>query len=142
LTATWKITFDDWIPAYGLDLGGYNTRWFGYHEKFNMYTATDTSAVPTSGVIHGYTLFRVLWELDWIEKNWPNTIDTTAFTMTGSSQGCAAVFLHTTIYPWKYAAAIAQDGKFNMASPNDDNPDCKYNDNNSRQNRNTCDVGK
>lgn len=128
IDSSWKISFDDWVPAYGLDSTGYNTRWFGYHEKFDVYGVTKDSPTPKTGKIKSYTLNRVLWELNWIDKKWPGTLDSQRIYLNGSSQGCAAVLLNSVLFPSKYAAGVVQDGKFNMASPNDDNPDCKYND--------------
>lgn len=129
---SWKIGFDDWIPAFNLDAkAGFNTRWLGYHEKFNIYKAKKNDPPPTSGVVRAYTYHRVRWELDWIRKTWPNTLDTQRIYLIGNSQGCAGVILHTMLNPQLYAAANLSESRFWVSAPDDDNPNCKFNDNGS-----------
>lgn len=125
---SWKISFDDWFPNFNLGDTGYNSKWFGYHEKFDVYNATTSSPTPTSGTVRSYTYKRVKWEFNWIKKNWPGTIDTNSVYLVGSSQGCAGVWLNSMLDAKTFAAGNATDGKLNMDAPNDDNPECKYND--------------
>ena len=47
----------------------------------------DESPTPASGIIKPYTYDRVYWEMNWIQKKWPGSIDTTRIYMSGSSQG-------------------------------------------------------
>lgn len=124
---TWKISFDDWIPAYHFDPAGYNTRWLGYHENLDIYFDDKNSLPPTSGVIRAYTYYRVKWELAWIKSNWPNTIDSTREYLVGSSQGCAGVLIHSMLDPSLYCAGNLSDPKFNVAAGEDTNPSCKFN---------------
>ncbi|HYV91874.1 MAG TPA: hypothetical protein VE978_08825, partial [Chitinophagales bacterium] len=126
---TWKISFDDWIPAFEFDPSGFNTRWFGYNEHFNIYEDDNNSPSPTSGVIHAYTYYRIKWELAWIKNRWPNTLDSTRQYLIGASQGNAAVLIHSILDPSLYSAGNLNDPKFNVAAGDDTNPDCKYNNN-------------
>lgn len=128
IDSSWKISFDDWIPNFQFSSTGYHTRWFGHHENFDVYKATVQTAPPTSGVIKAYTVRRIRWELDWILSRWPNAIDTNRLYLVGSSQGTAAVWSQAMIYPLRYAAGGATDGRMNMNAPDDSNPDCKYNE--------------
>lgn len=129
---SWKISFDDWIPATGIDPGGTNTRWLGYVESLNIYKADGQSLPPVSGVVRGYTLARVNWELDWILSKWNTpgglTIDTNRMYLVGASQGCAAVLLLSMITPWKFAAGNMTVPKYDLTAPEDANPDCKFNE--------------
>lgn len=124
---TWKISFDDWIPAFQFDPLGYNTRWLGYNENLDIYTDDKNSPPPTSGVVRAYTYFRLKWELGWIRKNWPNTLDSSRQYMVGSSQGCAGVLVHAMIDPTLHTAGNLSDPKFNVAAGEDTNPDCRFN---------------
>jgi hypothetical protein len=127
VTNSWKISFDDWIPAYGLDSTGYNTRWFGYSEKLDIYSVTDDFPTAKNVIIKAYTYYRIKWENKWVQTTWPNAIDTTKLYLVGSSQGCAAVLVNSMIDPHLYAAGNLSDGKFNISAPDDSNPECKYN---------------
>jgi len=124
---TWKISFDDWIPAYKFDPSGFNTRWFGFNENFNLYDDDNDSPPPTTGVVRAYTYHRVKWEIAWIKNRWPNTLDSAREYLIGSSQGCAAVLINSMIDPSLYCAGNLNDPKFNVAVGEDTNPDCKYN---------------
>lgn len=127
-TNSWKVTFDDWIPAFKNEPLGDNTRWLGYSDKLDIYKYDKNTPPPTSGTIKCYTYYRINWELGWMQRNWPNTIDTTKIYLSGSSQGCSGVFTHCLIDPSKFAAGESTDGKFNMNAPDDANPECKFNE--------------
>lgn len=125
---SWKIGFDDWIPAFNFDSkAGFNTRWLGYHENFNIYKAKKNDPPPTSGVIRAYTYYRIRWELDWILRTFPNTIDTQRIYLIGNSQGCAGAILLSMLEPNRFAAANLSESRFWVAAPDDDNPNCKFN---------------
>ncbi|MEO5675184.1 MAG: T9SS type A sorting domain-containing protein [Chitinophagales bacterium] len=128
---TWKISFDDWIPAYNLDSTGNNTRWFGYNEYLDIYKIDKSAPSPDSGVIRAYTYYRTKWELSWIKKTWPNTLDTSREYLVGSSQGCAAVLVHSMVDPLIYSSGNLSDTRFNISAPDDANPSCKYNESGS-----------
>ncbi len=128
LGSCWKLTFDDWIPAFQWKPEGANTRWLGYHEDIDIYTVSDKSAPPTSGRIKAYTFHRIVWTLGWIQQYWPGSIDSTRIYLTGSSQGAGGALLQAVLNPQAIAAINITDGKFNLAAPDDSNPDCKYNE--------------
>ncbi|MCS6916185.1 MAG: T9SS type A sorting domain-containing protein [Chitinophagales bacterium] len=128
IDSSWKISFDDWIPNFNFSSSGYHTRWFGHHEKFDVYKATVLDPPPLSGVVKAYTLRRIRWELDWILSRWPNAIDSNRLYLIGSSQGTAAVWSQALVYPHRYACGSATDGKLNMNAGEDSNPQCKYNE--------------
>jgi hypothetical protein len=132
LENSWKISFDDWIPAFNLDPNGANTRWLGYHENMNIYTVSMNSPPPISGIVRAYTQTRVKWELNWILSKWNTdsytTLDTSRMYLVGTSQGCAGAICLTMAEPWKYAATSLTVPKYNLMAPEDDNPDCKFND--------------
>jgi hypothetical protein len=136
IDTAWKISFDDWIPAFGIDPEGTNTRWLGYVESFDVYKTQLNAPPPVTGTVRGYTLARINWELDWIFGKWNTSSYTTLnderIYLTGSSQGTAAVLLLSLTEPWKYAAASLQVPKYNLTAPDDDNPDCKFNDDGSQ----------
>jgi hypothetical protein len=134
MDSAWKITFDDWIPNYYFSSTGSNTRWYGYNEHFNIYNSKVDDPSPTTGINKAFTFYRVNWELDWIMEKWKGTFDTSSIYLIGSSQGCGAVWLHSTLNPEKFAAANATDGRLSLDSPDDDNPDCKYNDGGTARN--------
>ncbi|MCY7409227.1 MAG: hypothetical protein LH473_03065, partial [Chitinophagales bacterium] len=75
ITGSWKISFDDWIPAYGLDSTGYNSRWLGYSDSLDIYSVTDKSPEMKGGIVKAYTYYRLKWENYWVNKTWPNAID-------------------------------------------------------------------
>ncbi|MCS6991017.1 MAG: hypothetical protein NZL95_04075 [Chitinophagales bacterium] len=128
IDSSWKISFDDWIPNFNFSANGFNTRWLGHHENFDVYKASPQDAPPVSGVIKAYTVRRIRWELNWILSRWPNAIDTNRLYLVGSSQGTAGVWSQLLAYPTAYACGGATDGKLNMAAADDSNPDCKYNE--------------
>jgi hypothetical protein len=132
LDDAWKITFDDWIPAYGFDSNGANTRWLGYVESLDIYDVNISTPAPDSGIVKGYTLTRVNWELKWILDKWNsgngNTIDTNRFYLIGTSQGCAGVLLLSMTNPGRFAAGTMTVPKYDLTAPEDSNPDCKFNE--------------
>ncbi|MBA3648041.1 MAG: T9SS type A sorting domain-containing protein [Chitinophagales bacterium] len=127
LDNTWKISFDDWIPAFTIDIAGDNTRWLGYDNKIDIYTITKKSTPPTSGTVKAYTYHRIHWEFDWIQQTFPQTINTNRCYLLGESQGCSGVLINSVLNPTMFAAGSCTDGKFNLDAPDDDNPVCKYN---------------
>ncbi len=131
IDSAWKINVDDWIPNFNFSATGTNTRWLGYHEKFDVYKSKVTDSPPTSGVVRAYTYRRIRWELDWIIARWPNAVDTNRIYLVGSSQGTAGVWAHCLIDPARFAAGSATDGRMQIGSEEDSNPACKYNDNGS-----------
>ncbi len=129
---SWKIGFDDWIPSFNFDAkAGFNTRWFGYSEFFDVYKTKKNTTPPSTGVVKAYTYHRLLWELDWILRTFPNSIDTTRMYLVGNSQGCAAVILLSMLNPDRFAASNLSESRFWVAAPDDANPDCKFNEGNS-----------
>ena len=128
MTNTWKICFDDWIPAFGIDARtGDNTRWLGYSQYTDIYKINLDSPPPTTGIIKGYTFHRVDWEYEWILKNWPGAIDTNKIYLLGDSEGTGSVMLHSQVEPNRWAACISANPKFNLNAPQDYNSDCRYN---------------
>ena len=128
MSYTWKIAFDDFIPAFGIDpKTGDNTKWFGYNQYIDIYKITNNSPPPTTGVVKAYTFNRVDWEWGWILKKWPNSIDTTRAYLIGDSEGTGSVMLHSQVEPQKWAGCIFTNPKFNLNAPQDYNPACKYN---------------
>ena len=135
MTNTWKVSIDDWIPAFGIDpKEGDNTKWFGYDDILNIYRVFNKSPAPTTGVIRAYTYNRVDWTYEWIIKNWPGAIDTTKTYLIGDSEGTGSVMLHSQVEPQRWAGCIFTNPKFNLNAPPDYNPDCKYNEGGSGRN--------
>ncbi|MDW8392733.1 MAG: T9SS type A sorting domain-containing protein [Chitinophagales bacterium] len=127
----WKVTVDDWLPAFKLSPEGGNSRWLGYHEGLDVYSLSSASLPPQSGVVKAHTFRRVEWTLNWIIRNWPGAIDTTRMYLNGVSMGCGGALLHAMVRPERYVGAILSDGKFNINSLEDSNPNCKFNEGNS-----------
>ncbi|MCS6991016.1 MAG: T9SS type A sorting domain-containing protein [Chitinophagales bacterium] len=124
----WKVTLDDWIPAFKLNPEGANTRWLGYHEAVDIYNLNSATLPPTSGIIKAYTFHRVEWTLRWIISNWPGAIDTNRMYLNGVSMGCGAALLLATLRPERYVGAVISMAKYNLNAPDDSNPDCKFNE--------------
>jgi len=136
IDSAWKISFDDWIPAFRIDSGGTNTRWFGYSQQFKVYEDDINTPPPISGIVRAYTVSRVNWELRWILNKWNTinytTIDTSRMYLVGSSQGCAGVLLFSMLSPSRFASGSITVPKYNLLAPDDANPACRFNDNGSQ----------
>ncbi|MCS6916696.1 MAG: hypothetical protein NZM08_03320 [Chitinophagales bacterium] len=129
---SWKIGFDDWIPAFNFDpKAGFNTRWLGYSENFNIYKGKKNDPFPSTGVIRAYTYYRIRWELDWLMRTFPGTLDTQRIYLVGNSQGCAGVILLAMLEPHRFAAGNLSESRFWVSAPDDTNPNCKFNNNGS-----------
>ena len=108
----WVLSLDDYLPN---DIR--NSFWYGYHENFDMFTG---AGVPTSGVVHGYTVRRVRWTLEWVLHHFP--IDRDRVYMMGSSMGgVGSVFLGMAM-PDLIAAVYAVVPKFDFSFLHDPNP--------------------
>lgn len=130
----WKVSVDDWIPAFKQSSDGGNTRWLGYHEGLNIYELSSSTAPPTSGTIRAYTYRRIDWTLRWLTTYWPGAVDTSRIYLNGVSMGCGGALLHAMVKPHAYVGVVLSDGKFNTRAPEDSNPDCKFNEGNSSRN--------
>ncbi len=132
----WKVSMEDVIPNFNWDaVAGENTKWLGYNEFLDIYTAKQGTPPPTTGVDRMYTIWRVKWTYDWLLRTFPNEIDSTRISMVGSSNGCTGALSMAYLYPEKVAAVDVTNAKLNPEYLTDDNPTCKWNANGTSRNR-------
>lgn len=114
---------DDYMPN-----GAINSFWFGYHEKYNI---TGSNNIPNGGVVQDYTVRRISWYLDWVNKYLP--IDRNSIYLYGGSMGGAGSVFLAMAMPSKIAAVYAVVPKFDYSFINDPNAGSIYNEGTRRR---------
>ena len=92
----WVVTIDDWLP----DASDATTLYYGYHEKYDIYSATNQ--IPISGNLYNYTFERVNHTINWALRNLP--VDTTRTYMFGWSAGAFGALFSSLVIPSRIAA--------------------------------------
>lgn len=99
-----RLSLDDWLP------NNLNSYWFGYHENYDIYSAA--TQTHNSGTVRAYTMKRVLFTIDWVEKHFQ--IDTNRVYLSGTSMGAIGAKTMAFLYPQKFAAVFLAVPKFNV----------------------------
>jgi pimeloyl-ACP methyl ester carboxylesterase len=95
-----------------------NSFWYGYHESYD--TQADDNGPPSEGVVHDYTLRRVIWTLQWMEQKFP--VDNTRVYAWGNSMGGIGSVLLAMRRPDLIAGIMTIAAKFDFSFLNDPNP--------------------
>ena len=95
-----------------------NTFWWGYHEGYDI--TADDNAPPSEGVVHDYTMQRVIWTLQWMEQKFP--VDNTRVYAWGFSMGGIGSVLLAMRRPDLIAGIMTIAGKFDFSFLDDPNP--------------------
>jgi pimeloyl-ACP methyl ester carboxylesterase len=118
----WVLALDD--PLNNSDA---NTFWYGYHEGYNI--DMDVNPPPTGGVVHDYTLQRVIYSLEWAERKF--SINRTRVYAYGFSMGGIGSAMLAMRRPDLIAAIMTIAAKFDFSFINDPNPLSGFNIGNS-----------
>jgi hypothetical protein len=106
----WRLLPDD--PLWNMDQA---TWWYGYHESYDPFS--DANQPPTSGMVHDYTLERVIYTLLWARRNFP--CDTNRVYVAGPSMGAIGAVLVTMSCPDLVAAGWSSVGKVDFSDLDD-----------------------
>lgn len=101
----WVLALDDPLP------NGQNTFWYGHHESYDA--SVGTNPTPTSGLVHDYTLERMLHTVLWARRNFP--VDTTRVYASGASMGGIGSVILAFRRPDLIAAVYSTIGKFDFS---------------------------
>ncbi|MBA3649106.1 MAG: T9SS type A sorting domain-containing protein [Chitinophagales bacterium] len=138
----WKLSLEDDIPNFNWDAtNGENTKWIGYNENFDVYTAGPSTPWPTTGTDHLYALSRIKWTYDWLVATFPTEIDFTKVYGQGSSEGTTGALLFAYNFPDLVAAVSVTVAKVNGHFLYDDNPSCKWNLNGTTRKKQNIFIG-
>ncbi|MBA3649107.1 MAG: hypothetical protein H0W62_11255 [Chitinophagales bacterium] len=138
----WKISMEDDIPNFNWDsISGENTKWIGYNENFDVYSTNDSSAWPTTGINHAYSITRIKWTYDWLLRTFPIDIDLHKIYTQGSSEGTTGALLFGLLYPHVVAAIDVTNAKVNLDYLTDDNPDCKWSEDGGARTKENIFIG-
>jgi hypothetical protein len=113
----WVLALDDPLP------NGQNTFWYGYHENYDVFVAVNPA--PTAGVVHDYTLERVLYTVLWARRDLP--VDTTRVYAMGASMGGIGSAMLAFRRPDLFAGVLSISGKYDFSFLDDPNPSCLFN---------------
>ena len=116
------LTLDD--PVNNSDA---NTFWYGYHEGYDINS--NFNPPPTAGMVHDYTMRRVIYSLEWAEQKF--SIDRTRVYAYGFSMGGIGSTLLAMRRPDLIAAVMTVAAKFNFSFITDPNPLSGFNPGNS-----------
>ena len=114
----WVLSLDD--PLFNADA---NTFWFGYHESYDI--TSDTNLPPVDGVVHDYTMRRVIYSLEWAERRF--SIDRGRVYGYGFSMGGIGSLLLAMRRPDLIAAVMTVAAKVDFSFLNDPVPTSGFN---------------
>lgn len=99
------MTPDDYLPAKdtnATDTTEVNTFWFGYNNEYNIFSPLYPS---DTAIVVDYTRKRILWEINWIKKNFP--VDTERISIMGVSMGGNGALILSQLHPDYFSAALS-----------------------------------
>jgi len=120
----WNVGLDDWTSF------GSGTCWMGYNQSDNINQHQTTP--PTSGIDLLLTTRRILYTMQWVNKNMP--VDSTKTTVYGISEGGIGTVFTGTFVPNKLAMTCEYTGMFNLAYQTDPNGNIALNTKGSQRN--------
>jgi YVTN family beta-propeller protein len=100
------IAFDDrlFLAANGMVNEDRPSNWFGWHTGLNAVSASNP---PASAVVVPYTLWRLMWTIDWLIQSSSYKIDGRRVAAMGNSMGGTGTLLLTRWKPERFSAATA-----------------------------------
>lgn len=104
-----------------------NTFWYGYHDGYDING--DLNPPPTAGMVHDYTMQRVIYSLEWAERKL--SIDHARVYAYGFSMGGIGSALLAMRRPDLIAGIMTVAAKFDFSFISDPNPLSGFNPGNS-----------
>jgi hypothetical protein len=102
----WVVSIDEWLPGFpGATLG------YGYHEDYDIFS--QFNSIPTSGLLHNYTVKKREFIINWALRNLP--VDSTRVYMTGFSLGGIGTLFDALMLRDKLAAIFIYDARYDLA---------------------------